>query len=108
VLNQYPIDSYLGDAGLLRSRKAGNWLGFASLGFSLTPIGYLLIGVYGLHVDPFPHLSQLAYIAYSLLIWGAVVSSVLALAAGLLGSRLWFIVTLGAAMDVLMLLLFSP
>jgi hypothetical protein len=83
---------------LADKNKAANWLGFLSLILSVIPVVYIF------HTDAFPNHA----LTETLVLIGGVGGSLLfALAAGLIGSRLWFIATLGAIMDVVVLWLFN-
>jgi hypothetical protein len=84
---------------LVRNKKAANWLGCSSLVLSAIPLFYIF------HADVFPHRA----LTETVVLFGGVGGSLLlALSAGLIGSRWWFIATLAAAMDVVFLWGFSP
>jgi hypothetical protein len=70
----------------MHNKRAANWLGFLSLVLSVIPV------VYVFHADAFPYHALTETVV---LIGGVGGSLFFALAAGLIGSRLWLIATLG-------------
>ena len=83
----------------LRNRKAGTALGLVSL------LLFLLVPVYIYAPERFPEHA----LTESAVIFGGVGGSLLtAVSAGLIGSRWWFLMILGSALDVLLLWGFSP
>ncbi len=83
----------------VRNKKAANWLGLFSILFSVVPLIYIF------HSEMFPQHA----LTEALVLFGGVGGSLFAaLGAGVIGSRWWFIATLGAALDVICLLGFSP
>ena len=86
-------------AGSLRRRRVGNALGSISILLAAVPVFYIF------RADIFPNHAS----TETVVLLGGVGGSLLAsLGAGLVGSRWWFIATLGAAVDVLCLWWFSP
>ena len=80
-------------------RKIANGLGAASLALFTVPLVYIAIP------ERFAHHA----LTETLVLVGGVGGSLLsAVVAGLLGSRLWFIAVLGAALDIVALWGFSP
>jgi cadmium resistance protein CadD (predicted permease) len=79
---------------LVRNYKTGSWLGFCSIVLAAIPLSFILIP----NVVPANDLIGFFGIGGSL---------VMAVGAGLIGSRLWFIALLGPAL-VIFLLLVSP
>ena len=82
-----------------RNSKIGNCLGFLSILLAIVPVLYIF------HADTSPNHA----LTETVVLIGGVGGSVLAaLGAGLVGSRLWFIAILAAALDVISLWGFSP
>jgi len=85
--------------GLFRNNTIGNGLGCLSILLAIVPPLYIF------YSDIFPNHP----LTESVVLIGGVGGSVLAaLAAGLVGSRWWFIATLAAGLDVASLWGFSP
>lgn len=85
--------------GFSRNSKIGNCLGFLSILLAIVPVLYIF------HADTSPNHA----LTETVVLIGGVGGSVLAaLGAGLVGSRLWFIAILAAALDVISLWGFSP
>ena len=84
---------------LIHKKKAANWLGVLSVLLSVIPLLYIF------HTEMFPNDALTETVV---LIGGVGGSLLMALSAGVIGTRWWFIATLGAAMDVAFLLSFSP
>jgi hypothetical protein len=80
-------------------KRAANCLGVASLIFSVIPVVYIF------HADVFP---ALALTEAVVLIGGMSGGLLMALVAGFIGSRWWFIATLGPLIDVFCIWWFSP
>jgi hypothetical protein len=78
---------------LVRNYKTGSWLGFCSIVLAAIPLSFILI----------PNVPANDLIGF----FGIGGSLVMAVGAGLIGSRLWFIALLGPAL-VIFLLLVSP
>jgi hypothetical protein len=76
-----------------------NCLGLASLVLAVEPI------VYVFHADAYPRHALTEPLALAGAVGGA---SVLAFAAGIVGSRWWFAALIGPVLDVLVALLYSP
>jgi hypothetical protein len=85
--------------GFSRNSKIGNCLGFLSILLAIVPVLYVF------HADTFPNHALTETVV---LIGGVGGSLLAALGAGLVGSRLWFIAILAAALDVISLWGFSP
>ena len=77
----------------------GNWLGSLSIPLAVIPALYIS------RADAFP---RHALTETVVLVGGVGGSLLAALAAGIVGSRWWFLATLAAAADVVCLLGFSP
>lgn len=84
---------------LVRSYRIGNWLGAFSIPLAVIPVLYIF------RADVFPNHAPVEAVV---LIGGVGGSLLAALAAGIVGSRWWFLATLAAAVDLVCLWGFSP
>lgn len=84
---------------MLHRRILANWLGVASVFLSVLPLAYIA------RPDAFPYHALTESVV---LIGGVGGSSIAALIAGLIGSRWWLLALLGAALDAVCIVGFSP
>lgn len=85
---------------LVQNKKVGSMLGFFSIFTAAIPVAFILV--------PLPEwLPQNNLTGYFVILGGAGASLLLAVGAGLIGSRLWFLALLGPAI-VFAFVLFNP
>jgi hypothetical protein len=82
-----------------RNEKAANWMGSLSLLLSVIPVIYIN------HADAFPNSANTEFVVLFVFVGGSLL---LALSAGLIGSRWWFVAILGAVIDAVAMWLVSP
>jgi hypothetical protein len=82
-----------------KNKRAANWLGFVSLSLSIVPLTYIA------YPDVYPDTSLTEAVV---LFGGPSGSFLVALAAGFLGSKWWFVAGLASVLDVVCIFGFSP